>query len=220
MYIILVGSGKTAYFLAQQFISEGHEIVIICPDADEAQALARQCEALVLHGDGSKSKLLEEAGARKASAVVALLPEDEDNLVACQLASRKFGVPRTIALIHDPANEDIFEKLGVSVTVSTARIMTQLIDEQIEFKEIISLIPLLEGRLTLSEVILPEDAPAVGITLHDLVIPEEALIASILRDDALIIPRGKTTLQAQDRIFILSRPEAQAEILRFLLGDA
>ncbi|MCB0035498.1 MAG: NAD-binding protein [Anaerolineales bacterium] len=220
MYVILIGGGKTTYFLAQQFASKGYETAIICPDAAEARWLSRHCKSMVLVGNGSKSALLEDAGARQASAVVALLPADQDNLIACQLATRKFGVPRTIALIQDPANEEIFTRLGVSVAVSAARILTQLIEEQVGFEEIINLMPLSEGRLTLTEVVLTEKAPAIGQTLHQLQFPPQTLVAAVLRGEEVIIPRGDTHLELYDRLLVLTLPSNQAAALTILLGEA
>ena len=46
-----------------------------------------------------------------AVVVLAVTPNDQDNLVACQLASRLYGVPRSIALVNAPDNEEVFKKL-------------------------------------------------------------------------------------------------------------
>lgn len=220
MYVILIGGGKTTHFLAQQFASKGYGTAIICPDEDEARWLSRHCRGAVLVGDGSKVQLLEDAGARQAAAVVTLLPADQDNLIACQLAMRKFGVPRTVALIQDPANEEIFTQLGVSVAVSAARILTQLIEEQVGFEEIINLVPLSGGRLTLTEVVLTEGAPAVGEVLHGLALPKQTLVGAVLRGEEVIIPQGSTSLAEGDRLLVLTLPSNQAAALTVLLGDA
>ena len=99
MRCILVGGGKTAYFLARDFISKGYHVTLVVRNGGEATSLSRRVRATVLHGDGSDPELLEEAGARRADVLLALTPHDEDNLVACQLAQRMFGVPRTISVL-------------------------------------------------------------------------------------------------------------------------
>ncbi len=127
MNVILIGGGKTTYFLARQFTGRGYRVAIINRDGTEAKQLSEQVQALVLLGDGSDPTMLEEAGAGQAQVVVALTPHDQDNLVACQLARQMYGVPRTVALVNDPENEAIFVELGVSLTFSATRTLANLI---------------------------------------------------------------------------------------------
>ncbi|HMR67010.1 MAG TPA: TrkA family potassium uptake protein [Anaerolineae bacterium] len=151
MNVILIGGGKTAYFLARQFLGKGFRVTIITRDPVEAQWLSERIRALVILGEGSDPSLLEEAGARRAEVVVALTPYDQDNLVACQLARQMYGVPRTVAMVNDPENEPIFLRLGVSVAFSASHIMANLIEQKMGFEEITNLIPVAEGRVNLTK---------------------------------------------------------------------
>lgn len=54
----------------------------------------------------------------------------------------------------------------------------------------------------------------VGRRLRDITIPEGTLIAMIRRDDEMVIPKGDTVLEADDRLTILGRPEGIAELRR------
>lgn len=63
-----------------------------------------------------------------ADVVLAITPNDQDNLVICQLAAIQFGVPRVLALANDPDNAAVFEKLGVSA-FSTTQIVGSLIEQ-------------------------------------------------------------------------------------------
>lgn len=219
MRCILVGGGKTAYFLARDFISKGYHVTLVVRNGGEATSLSRRVHATVLHGDGSDPKLLEEAGARRADVLLALTPHDEDNLVACQLAQRMFGVPRTISVVNDPENESIFQELGITVAVSATRIIATLIEEQTTFDEITHLFPVAEGRIVVTEVRLSADAPAVDQTLQSLNLPEGALIAGILRGETVIVPRGHTQLQRADRLILVAQPDNYGEALRALMGE-
>jgi trk system potassium uptake protein TrkA len=217
---ILVGGGKTAYFLARDFISKGYEVTLIVRNGEEATALSRQMHVPVLHGDGSDPLLLEDAGARQADVLLALTPHDEDNLVACQLAQRMYGVPRTIALVNDPENEDVFRRLGITVAVSATRVIATLIEEQASFEDITNLFPVAEGRIVVTEVRLSADALAVDKTLQALNLPEGALVAAILRGETVIVPRGTTRLQRSDRLILVAQPDNYGELLRALVGES
>lgn len=218
MNIILIGGGKTTYFLARQFIDKGYHLSIINKCPSEAKHLSEQVQALVIKGDGSDPSILEEAGARRAEVVVALTPHDQDNLIACQLARQLYGVPRTLALVNDPENEAVFIQLGVSVAFSATQVIANLLEQKLGFDEILTLVPAAEGRASITEIILRPESPAIGRALQELDLPKDSLVAAIVRDEQVIIPRGNNLLHLADRLVLLTLPHSHNHTLRTLLG--
>jgi trk system potassium uptake protein TrkA len=218
MKVIIVGGGKTLYFLCRSFTAKGYEVVIINRNRGECVQLARQLYALVICGDGSDASILKEAGAMSADVVLAITPNDEDNLVICQLASIQFGVPRAIALANDPDNAEIFEKLGVSA-FSTTHIVGSLIEQRASLEQIINLLPVGEGRVNVTEIVLDLDSPVAGKLLKDVVLPENALVAVVIRDNQPIVPRGANQLLAGDRVVLITLPENHGSVLRVFTGE-
>jgi trk system potassium uptake protein TrkA len=219
MRIILVGGDKTAFYLARQLSAKKHNVTLIHHDAGRAKELARHANARIVLGEGTDRSVLEEAGARRADVVMALTPHDQDNLICCQMASRLYNVPRTIALANDPDNEEIFERLGVTVVFSATRVIVSLIEQQASFDEIIALMPLAEGKINVSDVHLDAESPAVGKPLQDLNLSNDTLIACIIRDGEPLIPRGHDRLQADDHVLVISHPETQDADLRLITGE-
>jgi trk system potassium uptake protein TrkA len=223
MRIILIGGGETIetiYFLTKLFTGRGYRVTIVNPHPSEAQLLSRQVKATVLLGDGSDPGVLEEAGARRADVVLSLTPYDPDNLVACQIAQRVYGVPRTLALVNDPDNELVFRKLGITEVFSATRLIGSLIEGQTVFDEITELFPADEGRLRVTEVVLGESAPAVTRTLQELGLPEGSLVAAIIRDSRVLVPGGDERLRVADRLIIIAQPDLQEQVLKLLAGEA
>jgi trk system potassium uptake protein TrkA len=223
MRIILIGGGETIetiYFLSKLFTGRGYRVTIVNPHPSEAQLLSRQVKATVLLGDGSDPGVLEEAGARRADVVLSLTPYDPDNLVACQIAQRVYGVPRTLALVNDPDNELVFRKLGITEVFSATRLIGSLIEGQTVFDEITELFPADEGRLRVTEVVLGEGAPAVTRTLQELGLPEGSLVAAIIRDSRVLVPGGDERLRVADRLIIIAQPDLQEQVLKLLAGEA
>jgi trk system potassium uptake protein TrkA len=218
MKVLIVGGGKTVYFLARSFVAKGHAVTVINRDADECVRLASRLNVIVVHGDGSDPAILEEAGAQGADAVLAATPNGEDNLAACQLAALQFGVPRTVALVNDPDNEEVFRKLGVKA-FATTRMVASLIEQRAALDEITNLVPVGEGKVNITEVALPSDAPVVGKQLRQLEFPDGALIAVILRDGEAIVPRGGTEIRAGDRLVLVTLPENHGPVLRLVAGE-
>lgn len=219
MNIIIVGGGRLAYFLTRTFTSKGYEVTIITRNKNEGEWLSRKVRATVVLGDGSEPEILREAGAGHADAVLAITPHDEDNLVICQTADRYFGIQRNLAMVHDPDNEEIFKKLGISDVFSTTRILSSLIEQRTGFEEITNLIPVGEGKINVTEVILNRSSPVVGHTMLDLELPENAHIVKIMRYGRPLEPGGDTVFRGGDRLILITMPDNHQEVLSKITGE-
>jgi trk system potassium uptake protein TrkA len=219
MRVILVGSGKIVYYLARQFSKKKIKTMIVTLNREEARELAQRIGEPVLTGDATAPGILEEAGALKADAVLALTPHDEDNLAVCQIARKMYKVPRTLALVNDPENEEIFHKLNVSVAISATRILSILLEEQAGFEEIGKIISVAEGSVSVSEINLREGSPADGLEIEAITFPEEALIGGVIRFGKVLIPKGSTRLRAGDRLIVIATEASLDQVLHVLTGE-
>ncbi len=218
MKVIIVGGGRTLYFLCRSFASKGYDVIIINRNRQECVQLARQLKATVVCGDGSDARILKEVGARGADLVLAITPNDQDNLVICQLASLQYGVPRTVALANDPDNAEVFEKLGV-VAFSTTDIIGSLIEQRTYLEQITNLLPVGEGRVNVTEVVLDIESPVAGKLLQEIQLPENALVAVVIRDNQPIVPRGSNQLMPGDRVVLITLPENHGPVLKMFTGE-
>ncbi len=217
MRMILIGGNNTVYFLARQFV-ENHHVTIINRDPERSKELAHKTKATVILGDGTDIARLEEAGARRADVLLALAGHDADNLIACQIAKQMYGVPRVMALVNDPQNEDVFRRLGVDEVFSITRVLTKIIEQQTVFEEITELMPLASGKINITDIRLNPGAPAVGQTLSELQLTENSLIAAIIRNDHLVVPRGNTRLEVNDHLVVITDPEGSRPDIQLLCG--
>ena len=131
MFIIIAGGGKVGYYLTRELLDKGHETVLIEQMPRKVAALTEKLGDVVLEGDAADATTLEQAGIVRADIVIAVTGHDEDNLVICQVAKRKFHVPQTIARINNPKNERIFQRLGIDSTVSTTKLVLNAIEQGI-----------------------------------------------------------------------------------------
>lgn len=218
MKVLMVGSGKMLYFLCRNFTAKGYEVVIINRNREECVQLARQLSAVVVCGDGSDAGILKEAGAMGAGVVLAITPNDQDNLIICQLASLQFGVPRAVALANDPDNTDVFEKLGVSA-FSTTHIVSSMIEQRASLEQITNLLSVGEGRVNITEIIISADSPVAGKLLKDIDLPGNALVAVVIRNNQPIVPRGANQLLKGDRVVLITVPENHGLVLKSFTGE-
>lgn len=218
MRVIIIGSDKLAYFLGRQFASKGYRLTIITPDEKQAIMLSRRLKGTIISGDGSNPVVLEDAGAYSADAILALTPRDQDNLVACQIAQKIYGVPRTVALVNDPENKEIFQQLGVNVAFSATEILGSLIEQQADYEEIRNLISIGQGEIIVTEITLQEDSPAVGQTIAELDL-KGAAISCIVRSNQVILPENWSRLRTGDRLILVSESDRCAVAQRNIMGE-
>jgi trk system potassium uptake protein TrkA len=218
--VILAGGDGLALHVVRRLRRRGHDVILLVGSRDEAdRAVGRFDDILVVVGAATDASVLESVEARSCDLFVALCDTDPESLLACLLARRFFGVPRTVALVQDPDNGDLFRSLGVDSVVSSAEILGGVIEGESGFDGIAMRMALAGGRVGVVELRLGRDAPAVGRTLEQLELPVGALVATVLRDDAVIVPRGRAALCAGDRLLVVSESSVTALALQRLVGD-
>lgn len=203
MYVIIAGGGKVGHYLTRALADAGHEVLIIEKDRARVDYLAEDLGESVTFGDACEVRTMRETGMSRADVVVAVTGDDEDNLVICQLAKSKFQVPRAISKVNNPENDAIFKALGIDTTVSSTRIIFNLIEQQIETDEIIPLAPLQRGNIELVEIDLGPDSPVVGKRIGNIGLPENALVISIVRDGHAILPNIDVEFKEGDSVIAL-----------------
>lgn len=221
MYVIIVGGGRVGYHLADHLIKGGHEVFIIERDAHKCDLIAEQLGHIVLKGDGSEPRILQEAGARRADVLIAVTGNDEDNLAACLVAKHLFGVGRTIALANNPQNERLFHQLGVDAAVSATGILMAQIEEELPTRGHVELVSL-KGNWEVAEIEVPEASRVVGKRLQELEadIPQQVILVAVVgRDGRLRRAEPTTLIQAYDRVIALT-PSEEAEALVELFTEA
>jgi trk system potassium uptake protein TrkA len=216
MYVIIVGGGKVGYYLAKELVGSLHEVLVIEQDAAKCERIAEELGDIVLRGDGCEAATAEAAGFGRADMVIAVTGDDEDNLVSSQLAKTKFNVPRTVARLNNPKNQEIFLKLGIDTTVSaTAAILAQ-IEQELPTHAVIRLLQLQRG-LEIVGLKVPGGAGIVGKRIRDLLLPHGSLIPLIVaKDGTPHIPTPDTVVNPEDEIVAVTSTENE-ESLRTIL---
>jgi trk system potassium uptake protein TrkA len=217
-YILIAGGGKVGVNLARELYENGHEVAVIERDNARAAALVNKLDCPVFIGDSSTHDVLETAGAPRARVFVAATGSDQDNLIACQVAKKVFGVPKTIARASNPKNEEVMARLGVDSTVSSTAIIEQVIERELPTVRIKTLLSLQSGAFQILEYPLDANSPATEKLVRDVDFPPESNIIAILRGNNTVVPRGETMLNEGDVIVALVNTEQEAQLRIALLG--
>ncbi len=219
MYIIIVGGGEVGYYLSKALLNEGHEILVVEKDAVRSGFIIDELGSVCVRGDGCEAATLDQVGTGRADMLIAVTDDDEDNLVACQVAKHKFNVPRTIARITNPKNEAIFKKLGIDVTISSTNIILEYIEEEVPTHPLTHLLTIRDKGLEIVEVKIPADSTTVGKAVKELSLPPESILSLLIRkDQKLHLFTANTVLQAEDQIIAVTTPESEEALRTALRG--
>ena len=220
MRAIIAGGGNVGRHLAADLVERGHEVTVIEQEPGPAAKAERAAKGIeVIMGDSCELWVLEKAAIQTADVVVAATGDDEDNLVISLLAKQEYSVPRVLARVNHPKNEWLFtEQWGVDAAVSPPHILTSLVEEAITVGDLVRIMPLERGRVSLVELTLPEDSPNAGRALYELRMPPDSAIMAILREGHVVIPQPETVLAPGDEVIVLTAPEAEPTLRQAVLG--
>jgi trk system potassium uptake protein TrkA len=221
MYIVIHGGGKVGSHLARVMLDAGHEVAVIEKREEIAKRLAQELpdEVLVVVGDGCDVQYQEDAGVAHADVFAAATGEDDDNLVACQLAGVAFGVPRTVARVNAPRNERIFNELGIEA-ISSTTIIARMIEEEATVGDLRTLITMRKGNMAIVEVELPVDRCVVCNTkVRELNLPVDCILIALVRGDDVVTVHGETEFEPGDVVIAFTRTEHEATLKRALTGE-
>jgi len=218
MYIIVVGGGRVGYYLTKALLGEGHEVLLVEKNAAVCETISDELGSICIRGDGCEAVILAEAGTDRADMLIAVTGDDEDNLVACQLAKHKFNVPRTISRIRNPQNETLFKKLGIDVTISSTNVILEHIEEELPTHPLIHLLEIRDKGLEIVEVKIPPDAAAVGKSVKELLLPPGSSLFLIIRKNRKPFVPIDDIIRAGDQIIAVTPPESEESLWTVLRG--
>lgn len=214
--MLIIGGGKVGSHLATVLAAERNTVVVVEVNPSRGQELASHDKVLVIEGDGTDVRILEEADCRHADYLVAVTGSDEDNLVACQLARTAFDCEKVLARVNDPRNERTFAELDVP-SVSVTNLLVQILGQHLEVGEVNRLAALGEGQAGLVEIQVPSDRSPAAVAALGL--PDSTVLAAIRRGDEFIIPSGTDQVLPGDRIMLVTLTKNEEEVRSVIRGE-
>ena len=212
MKVIVVGAGKVGFYLAQTLLEHGHDPIIIEIDKTKCKSIANQLDIPVVCGDGTTIETLDNAGIEDCDALISVTGKDENNLIACQLAKKRFNIAKTVARVNNPKNAEVMKRLGVDIPISSTDSIARLLEREVDTSSIRQLLSLNRGKASISEMQIPSHFEKSGINLSDFTMPKKSIVATIYRNGEVIVPDGNTQLFAGDRLVIISENDVIHEL--------
>lgn len=220
---MIVGGGKSTYYLAKQLIEQRMQVKIIESSRARCRELSALLpEAVVICGDGSDEEILKEAGIESAEAFIPLTGMDEENILLTLFAKRIPGL-KTITKINRITFNDVIDGLELGSVVYPKYITSETIIAYVRARQnsigsnVETLYHMFDHRVEAIEFHIEKDAPVIGVPLMELKRKDNLLIACINRKGRIIFPRGQDQIMADDTVIVVTTHTGFGDISDILM---
>jgi trk system potassium uptake protein TrkA len=219
MYIIVAGGGKVGANVTRSLLDMGHEVTIVEQRRPRFERLQQEFGDSVMLGDATELFVLERAGiARPPHLVLAVTGDDEDNLVISQIAKEGYEVPKVIARVNDPRNQQHFDLLGITQTLCATTSILGLVEHEVPEHGLVRLLDLQEEGLVVVEVQVEAGSPAAGKKAGAITLPSGSRLISVFGDGRTELVEPSTVLKPGDEVLAVVPKPAAMDLRRALLG--
>lgn len=203
--VMIVGGGKIAYYLARLLEQMHIKVKIIEKDEATCQTLAEALpQSLIINGDGTDKLLLQSEQISSVDGFISLTGSDEENIIASILAkqsSAKFVMTK----ISKNSCKEVAASLGLDIIIKPQEIITNQILKFVRGQSIETLHRIVDNEGEIIELIVSPDDAIIGTPLNKLHLVPDLLIATIVRKNTVVIPTGNDSIQAGDRVLIITK---------------
>lgn len=218
---LIVGGGRSAYYLAKQLILLGTKVTIIEKNKARCDRLSELVPgAIIINGDGTDEELLREEGIESVESFVPLTGSDEENVILALYANKVSKADsKVITKINRITFNEVINNLDLGSVVYPRYITAEAIIAYVRAKtasrssNIETLSYMFNRRVEAIEFRLDSSYENLtDIPLKDLKLKNDVLISFINRRGKIIIPSGQDCLLAGDSVMIVTTQKGFSEI--------
>lgn len=211
--VAIIGGGNVGAMLAKYLDDVKIKTKIIEKDYERCHVLSEILEhSLVINGDGTNLKILDEEEIGSCDVVISVTNNDERNLL-CSLLCKQLGVKRVISRVSKVLNIPLFEKVGIDVAISPKNSAINEVKNDLEENNVDILATVEQGQGEVLEIALSTEFN--NKLVMEVEFPAHAIIGVIQRKNQVIIPKGNTQLKTGDILIIFTKAEDAEQIKEY-----
>lgn len=212
MYVVIMGAGRVGLNLASNLVGRGHDVTLIENDDNLCGNAAAELDALVICGNGTDTKTLEEANVADADVFVAATGNDEANLLSCILV-KQYNIKKIIARLSNPDHEEAFKKVGIDDVISPELTAAGYLEKIITRPKVADLIVIGKGDAEILDITV-KNKKVIGKRVGDISPTDDYIIVAVYKNGEITIPREEMVLNEGDKVSILVKTEAVKDIVK------
>lgn len=207
--IIILGGGKTSYYLAKLLQKRDQNVKIIEINKSRCEELAELLpKATIIHGDATDHGLLLEEGLEDAEVVVSMTDLDEENILLSMFCGSN-SEAKTITKINRINFSGILDQLSLDSVIYPRLITADYIIKLVrsasnsQNNDVENYYRLADGHAEALEFYVKDESSVTGIPLQQLHIKKNTLICCIYRSGQVIVPSGQDCIMPGDTVVII-----------------
>ena len=211
--VLIVGGGTVGFYLVELLRKKDFNITLVEKDMKRCEMIAESLpNIMVINGDGTDMKILEEVNVPGMDAVVSVTNSDEKNLL-CSLLARQLGAIKVMARVERTEYTQLFEMVGVDVAMSSREATINEVLKTTLLKTGIQSIATLEGeKAEVIELTARAGSKIVKKPLKSVKFPKDAIVSTIVRESNIIVPDGNVQIQPRDKVIVFTKLEIVSEV--------
>ncbi len=205
---VMIIGGTAIALRAAQLIEDKYKLCVMLADKERGKQFVEALNnTLVVIGDPSNIDVLKEGRLEDVDAFLALTPNSETNIITSLIAEES-GVYKTIALVDDVNYTHISQNIGVDTIINKKLIAANNIFRFVRKGKVEAIGSLHGVDAEIIEFVVTKRNRLVRHPIRDLHMPKQAVIAGVIRGEDGFIPDGDFQLEMDDKVIVLTLPEA------------
>jgi trk system potassium uptake protein TrkA len=207
--VMIVGGGNIGRRLARA-LEHDYQVKLIEFNKKACNKLAGElAKTLVLNGDGTDEKLLQQENVSEVDVFCALTNDDENNIMSALLA-KQAGARKVIALINRSAYVDLVQGGKIDIALSPAQVTIGSLLAYVRQGDVAAVHSLRRGAAEALELVAHGDRKSsriVGRRIDEIDLPKGATIGAVVRGEEVIMGHHDTRIEADDHVivFVINR---------------
>ena len=208
--VMLVGGGHIATYLSRALLDVGLEVKIVEKNPARCRELCQLLpKALIIEGNASNYALLREEGIQECDAFVSLTGIDEENIIH-SLYAVTHGVPKVVTKVNNSSLITLMGRTGLDSVVSPKDITAQRIVSYVrgiqntQGSAVETMYKVLGGAAEALEFRVSDTSRVLGVKIKQLSLRPGVLLVGIVRGKNVLIPGGNDTVEAGDRVILVT----------------
>ncbi|NEW66919.1 Trk system potassium transporter TrkA [Carnobacteriaceae bacterium zg-84] len=208
--VFVLGGGKIAYYLFKLLEHTHMDMKVIEHNLEKCEQLSAEYPALkVIHADGTNPDILDEQGLENYDAFVSLTGVDEENLIASIYADKK-GVRKVITKMSRTNILKVLDTKQLKKIVTPKNLIASQISRFVRSRanaqgsRVEALYRVAQGKVEVLMFKVSEQCHILDRQIKDMPLKKNLLIAYILRQGKIIYANGRDSLQADDKVIVIT----------------
>jgi trk system potassium uptake protein TrkA len=215
--VVIMGGPSMALWLCRALRERDFSIRLFEIRRNRAEELAEELSwVTVLQGDPTERSLFDEEKIGQADAFVALLDDDEHNILGCAWA-KSMGVRQVVAVVQRPDYIHLLGAVGIDRAFSPRMVAVKEIERFMESGLLRRMASLAEGEIDVYWCHVGEQARMAGKALREIKLSPDWVVAAIQRAHQVHVPGADDIVRAGDTLLVIGR-HGQERKLRKLFG--